>query len=122
MRKRFLLVVSSVLFTISPAFADDDLRCPKTGKIVHEGDSQYEVEAKCGAPSAKAPFLLTSRNRRGVETTVQGEDWTYDFGPNAFIQKLRFEGSALVRITRGDYGVKSPNQKKVPVDGVKSPS
>lgn len=95
-------------------YADGDFRCPKSGKIVHEGDSQYEVESKCGPASSKSPVAVTIQGTHRAETAVQVEVWTYDFGPNAFTQNLRFEGDRLVKVTRGDYGTRPAHEKLRP--------
>jgi hypothetical protein len=43
-----------------------------------------------------------------VQDTVQVpvEEWTYDFGPNQFIEYVTFEQGRLVHIRSGAYGHK----------------
>ena len=110
-----------MLFAISSAVADD-FRCPSSGKIVKEGDSQDEVTAKCGRPTSRSlPSMVTTKvnPRKSVSTTV--EKWTYDFGSNYFVQVLTFEGTTLKQIEHGDHGTgsssKSSSSRPNPASG-----
>jgi hypothetical protein len=84
------------------------------GKIINEGISQAEVAAKCGTPaqvdhsseyhggavvSGGQPNLIA-----GSSTEVQIEIWTYNFGPNKLMQRIRFEDGRVVRIESMGYG------------------
>lgn len=70
-------------------------------RLISIGDSKGEVEARCGKPAWKE-----GRSPKKME------EWTYDFGPQAFIQVLTFKGEKLAGIRSGGYG-SSPN---TPVD------
>lgn len=61
------------------------------GRLVSEGDSKAEVEAKCGEPASK-------------ETRSKGEEWVYDFGPRSLVRILTFRGGRLIGTETGGYG------------------
>lgn len=71
----------------------DTLRCGS--QLISAGDRQFEVQQKCGEPSARNLIgYLHSPNRR---EEVSIEEWIY--GPtNGMYQYLRFEGGRLVAI------------------------
>ncbi|WP_170920445.1 DUF2845 domain-containing protein [Desulfacinum hydrothermale] len=78
------------------------LRC--SGRLVRIGDSKVDVLAKCGPPLYEQ-FVgeRKIRTRFGHDKLIL-EDWIYNFGPTDFIHILRFEGSRLVEILRGERG------------------
>jgi hypothetical protein len=97
------------------------MRCQN--KIVDPGDTAYEVKALCGPPDDiqqrteerrvvravdRPCFSQTGRCAAMEEVTVNVvvDVWTYDFGPQRFIQYLIFEGGRLRHIYSGDYGYK----------------
>jgi len=84
-------------------------------KLVHEGDSRYDVRSKCGEPADietrsilrqpivwfhGRPFLAAPGSL--VEVTV--EIWTYNFGPHKLMRRLRFDDGELVDIETLGYG------------------
>ena len=101
----------------------NSLRC--SNKLVLVGDSMYEVKTKCGDPDyaihrteirtvtheGSEPCESPQQHVRcskSVETSIEViiDEWTYDFGANRFIEKLRFENGNLAGIADGDYGSK----------------
>ena len=94
------------VLSFAPGLAyGDGFRCPESGRIVHEGDTIGEVLTNCGEPDFRSQSSFILRRINYFESTaVPVEDWTYDFGPNRFIQLLRFEGGILRRIEHGSYG------------------
>lgn len=103
----------------------NSLRCGN--KLVLVGDTMYQVKTKCGDPDdaihrtemrtvtheESEPCENSQQHVRctkSVETSIEViiDEWTYDFGTNRFIEKLRFENGSLASITDGDYGSK-PN-------------
>jgi Protein of unknown function (DUF2845) len=71
----------------------DTLRCGS--QLISSGDREFEVQQKCGDPTARNLVgYLRSPNRR---EEVPIEEWIY--GPtNGMYQYLRFEGGRLVGI------------------------
>jgi hypothetical protein len=122
-------LVAGVLLLAGGRADADSMRCGN--RLVSSGDSLYEVAQTCGAPDAREHRVEhhTVRYRvpaacpvgsgaptppRGgchviVEKTVPVviDEWTYDFGKNRFIQRVRFEQGQLVRVASGGYGYKS---------------
>ena len=105
------------------AHADETLRCGM--RLVHAGDTGYDVKSLCGVPdwvdqhveirSVSRPGVVLCRTGKGygrcpafVQDTIQVpvEVWTYDFGPLRLIQYLTFEGGRLVNVQSGNYGHK----------------
>lgn len=93
------------IFLIPSSALADSFRCPSSGRLIHEGETQGEILSKCGEPDfvTQASSLFLKINR--FETReVAVEEWTYDFGPNRFLQILRFEGGRLKEFEHGGYG------------------
>jgi len=97
------------------------MRCDN--KLVRPGDSAYDVKALCGPPDDVQARTEKRRIRHAVqrpcpsapgqctvivdeEVEVQIEAWTYDFGPQRFVQYLTFEAGKLVQVKSGGYGHK----------------
>jgi hypothetical protein len=97
-----------------PAHADDTMRCGT--HLVSEGDGKDKVRTLCGEPTSISfegyvggPvyyegryydywYPVTGWTARPVEV------WTYNFGPNKFLRKLRFVGDELAEIRTHGYG------------------
>jgi hypothetical protein len=98
------------------------LRCEN--KLVQTGDSTYDVKSLCGPPDDVQQRTEARRVARAIErpctTDPSGrcafviedvvqvviDEWTYDFGPQRFLQFLTFEGGKLLSIKSGGYGHK----------------
>jgi hypothetical protein len=74
----------------------DGFRCPRTDRLVDEGDSSAEVRSKCGAPTSQETFPGRCRQF--------DERWIYDFGPAYLTRILLFKCGRLVRVELGGYG------------------
>ena len=53
-------------------------------------------------PGMPPPMLPGTGTRSSTETPV--ELWTYNFGPNRLMQRIRFENGVVVRIELVGYG------------------
>ena len=101
----------------------DGLRCGD--KLASNGESLYEVRAKCGDPDDAQHSIETrtvpqkvlvpcANSAKLCETVVLQttqiaiDRWTYDFGSNRFIELAHFEQGNLVRVSTGTYGQKDP--------------
>jgi len=84
-------------------------------RLVHEGDSSYDVRNKCGDPADiqthtiyRQPVVwyygrpVLAAPGSAVEATV--EIWTYNFGPNKLMRRLRFVDGYLEDIDTLGYG------------------
>jgi hypothetical protein len=104
-----LAVAALALLAGLPARADS-IRC--AGGIVSTGDSRLDLLGKCGPPTMREDLteersiqrVEDARTVRARSTAVQVERWTYNFGPNQFVQYVRLESGLVVAVERGSYG------------------
>jgi hypothetical protein len=105
---RPLLTLLLLLPFAAPAWA---LRCG-TG-VVNEGDSTFELLHVCGEPTLReqterriAYDLYDHLQGRYVTAydTVPVEIWTYNFGPQRFVQRITIEDGRIQRIESLGYG------------------
>jgi hypothetical protein len=109
-----LLLALAALGAAAPLRADA-LRCGS--KLVAEGDTRAAVEARCGPPAdvarrtRLAPAVVWRHGRPyhvgegPIDVVV--EEWTYNFGPQRFMRRVRFEDGIVVRIDTLGYGHRS---------------
>ncbi len=77
----------------------------------HEGDSTFDVLARCGPPATRDARLeerAISSADGGQQVTLSRtyavEIWSYDFGPRSFVRHLTFADGKLVKIETGSSG------------------
>ena len=119
-RARFILLftISCLVALAAPsAQAEDTMRCGS--RIVSTGDGKDKVRSLCGEPTDVA--FAGVIGRRAVPGYPNGDSndqwyygpawvempveiWTYNFGPNKLLRKLRFIGDELVEIRTGGHG------------------
>lgn len=76
------------------------------------GDSTSEVLFRCGEPASRELKQVERRLAAadpsglvyGEGATAIIETWTYNFGPRAFLRRLKFVDGRLVKIVTGGYG------------------
>jgi len=101
------------VLTCAPALVmAQSIRCGN--KLVSRGTISAEVVARCGDPaqvehkteyqSVTASTLGRQNLAIGSTIEVQIELWTYNFGPNKLMQRIRFEDGIVVRIESLGYG------------------
>ncbi|QSA98205.1 DUF2845 domain-containing protein [Methylococcus sp. EFPC2] len=90
------------------------LRCDR--ELVLAGDAKIQVLRKCGEPALTEHRVeYRSYRQRGsglqqpgldfeYQVPVNIDEWTYNFGPHRFMQRLIFENGRLVKIEDLDYG------------------
>jgi hypothetical protein len=90
------------------------MRC--TGGLVAVGDSKLDLLGKCGKPTLVEDGLeervakIRDRDRIAAwkaRVTVSIERWTYDFGPNQFVQYVTLDAGRIVAVERGSYGYRA---------------
>lgn len=86
-----------------PGLANAGMRCGS--RIIEKGTSSAEVTSFCGAP---AQVVDGSDRVAGVVPDVQIEFWTYNFGPNQLMQRLRIENGVVVDVQSLGYGFNEP--------------
>ena len=99
------------LLAAGPAAAET-MRCGDD--LIGEGDALARVLRLCGEPvdiqrsvELREPtYWIGGRLVRaaGGWREVPIETWTYNFGPNSFMRRLRFEDGAVVEIETLGYG------------------
>jgi hypothetical protein len=106
-----LIAVAGLLLLAALPAAADSMRCGS--KLVSDGDSIEKVLHLCGEPASKERYWITRQPRYYVgsnEYVFPGEEdvpvdlWTYDFGPNKLMQRLRFVAGELKCIVTLQYG------------------
>jgi len=109
------LAVGVALLVLGPAplaVATDSMRCGS--KIINKGDTSSVVRKLCGEPEEIIRTTIMRRPsyvRAGqviyygdelVETPA--ETWTYNFGPNKLMQRLRIVDGWVESIQTLEYG------------------
>lgn len=82
-------------------------------QLVSDGAPKATVLAKCGEPVSKESRTETTEVKTkdkgsdtSVKTTTQKniEEWTYNFGPNRFLQVVTFENGVLTDVKSTTHG------------------
>ncbi|WP_243372519.1 DUF2845 domain-containing protein [Geotalea sp. SG265] len=103
----FAGMLSLAFFSSAAATESETCRCGNG--IVSIGDAMVEVIAKCGEPTVKTQreekrvLQDKDRNKKSF-SIVTIDEWSYNFGPNAFMYAIRFADGRVERIDSLDYG------------------
>jgi hypothetical protein len=108
-----LLSIAIGLLAANAAQAEDAMRCGT--RLASTGDTKYKVRQICGEPADISVVGATREPRLWYYgyryyyldppwIDVPVEVWTYNFGPNKLMRRLRFEGEELVDIASDGYG------------------
>jgi len=103
----------ALLVTLLPAAAAhaDTLRCGS--KLISEGDTIEKVQQYCGEPSERTRTWIQRQPRfeyGGQEIPFHGTEdvpvdlWTYDFGANKLMRRIRFVAGKVESIETLEYG------------------
>jgi hypothetical protein len=114
-RRRAVRAITAALLgaIVLPALATagDDLRCGS--KLISPGDDMDKLLYYCGEPAQKTRTYIVRRPRFEVgsqEYSFPGEEevpvdvWTYDFGPNKLMRRVRMVAGKIESIDTLDYG------------------
>ncbi len=106
------MILGTILLALALASSDpaaaDSMRCGS--KLMTDGDPQDKVEAYCGQPaSIERHEILRGygyHNNIPIHSSyeVSVELWTYNFGPNKLMYRLRFEDGLLVDVDTLSHG------------------
>jgi len=113
---RFKCLKISLLATIpgmllGSVASADSLRCGS--KVITEGDLIEEVRQYCGDPIETRRTWMTRKPRfeyGGQEIPFEGSEdvpvylWTYDFGPNKLMRRIRFVAGKVDSIETLEHG------------------
>jgi hypothetical protein len=107
-------IMISALFVLSlPAQAETNMRC--RDKVIGPGDSMSSITAKCGDPSsvhrytAPVPRYRNSAGEWVIDRTsssggIEMTEWTYNFGRDKLMMRLRFMDGELQDVKSLGYG------------------
>jgi hypothetical protein len=106
------MILGTILLALALASADpaaaDSMRCGS--KLMTDGDPEDKVEAYCGQPASiqRHEILRGYGYHNGIPVNasyeVSVELWTYNFGPNKLMYRLRFEDGLLVDVDTLSHG------------------
>ena len=111
MKKTTLGMTALAALLAANAASADSMRCGS--KLLSDGDPSDKVMALCGPPAAveRREILRPWGYNRGITVhstyEVSVELWTYNFGPNKLMYRLRFEDGLLVDIDTLSHGYHS---------------
>ena len=85
-------------------------------RVIAVGTSSAELAAACGEPAqvSKSSILVGSgvRGSRGAVTgsaeEIPVEIWTYNFGPDRLMERIRIENGVIVEMASLGYGYNEP--------------
>jgi hypothetical protein len=115
------LLAALVATALAGAARGDSIRCD--GGIVSTGDSKLDLLGKCGEPAlveeqleVRGQFQVSQDGRSGASrlVTVRVERWTYDFGPQRFLQFVTLETGRVRSVGRGSSGYALEPRQKPP--------
>jgi hypothetical protein len=113
-----LIGLATVAATMAMPAHADGMRCG--GRLIRDGDARAEVRAFCGDP---ADVQTRSILRRPVYTVggrrvffgdglieIPVETWTYNFGPNKLMRRVRFIDGIVEEVETLGYGYNDPQR------------
>jgi len=118
MRIPFLIGLAVVGAALTAPAHADGLRCGS--RLIRDGDARAEVRAFCGEPVDVQTRTILRRpvyNLRGrlvysgdglIEIPV--ETWTYNFGPNKLMRRVRFVDGIVDEVETLGYGYNDPQR------------
>ena len=104
-------LVAATAILMSQLASADTLRCGS--KLISEGDPIEKVRQHCGEPTATKRTWITRQPRfeyGGREIPFEGTEdvpvdlWTYDFGPNKLMRRIRFVAGKVESIETLEHG------------------
>jgi Protein of unknown function (DUF2845) len=93
------LVLAVLATGCLPGVASASMRCGS--RLIDTGISSAEVSSFCGAPTQVDRVT-------GTGADVQIEIWTYNFGPDKLMERVRIENAVVVDIQSLGYGFNNP--------------
>jgi len=105
------LTACLALLLLSTVACADAMRCGS--RLIGEGDSIEKVLQYCGEPTEQTRTYIVRRprfERGGQEYSFPGEEevpvdlWTYDFGPDKLMMRVRMIAGKVDSIETLEYG------------------
>ncbi len=108
------VLLALCLLGLLPGFLmAESIRCGS--RIISRGSSSAELAAFCGDPAQvtkSSSYVGAVRGANGVDYGTTGElmveIWTYNFGPNQLMERVRIENGIVVQIDSLGYGYNEP--------------
>jgi Protein of unknown function (DUF2845) len=107
--------VLGLLLTPSLLFAES-IRCGS--QLIEKGSTGADLLEYCGKPAQVTKngtvhgLVGNTHTAGGITSQATGdfevETWTYDFGPNQLMERVRIENGIVVQIDSLGYGHNSP--------------
>jgi hypothetical protein len=104
-----LLIAPSLLFA-------ESIRCGS--QLIEKGSTSADLLEYCGKPAQVKSngtvngLVGNTHTPAGITSQATGdfevETWTYDFGPNQLMERVRIENGIVVQIQSLGYGHNSP--------------
>jgi hypothetical protein len=119
-----LLAVSATLLLFPMSARADAVEC--NGQWALVGDSEVDLLGKCGEPSLREvrteekqgiTYDKTAQAGEAKKVTEVIERWTYNFGPQRFVQYVTLAGGRVRSIQSGGYGYVSAQADGKPTAG-----
>jgi hypothetical protein len=106
-----LLTSALLAMGFLPGLASAAMTCGN--RIIDRGTSSAEVTSFCGPPTQvdrtaayRRGAVTANRDNEptGIGADVQIEFWTYNFGPNQLMERVRIEDGVVVEVQSLGYG------------------
>jgi len=107
--------ILGLLFTPSLLFAES-IRCGS--QVIEKGSTSADLREYCGEPTQVTRngtvhgLVGNTHSASGITSQATGdievETWTYDFGPNQLMERVRIENGIVVQIDSLGYGHNQP--------------
>ena len=115
------LLAALLAIALAGSARGDSVNCDRG--IVSTGDSKLDLLAKCGEPALmearleeRSHYQVSQDGRSGAghSVTVKVERWTYNFGPQRFLQFVTLETGRVISVERGSYGYTVEQRRRPP--------
>lgn len=119
MRVSLYIALAAVAAALAaPAAAGDGMRCGS--RLIRSGDARSEVRAYCGEPDDVQTRTILRRPVFDVQgrrvffgdglIEIPVETWTYNFGPNKLMRRVRFVDGLVDEVETLGYGYNDPRR------------
>ena len=118
MRISLLIGLSVVTAALAAPAHADGMRCG--GRLIRDGDARAEVRTFCGEPADVQTRTILRRPVYNVSgrivyygdglVEIPVETWTYNFGPNKLMRRVRFIDGIVDDVETLGYGYNDPQR------------
>ena len=118
MRIPFLIGLTVLAATLAAPAHADGMRCG--GRLIRDGDPRAQVRSFCGEPADVQTRTILRRPQYDYRgrllyygdglTEIPVETWTYNFGPNKLMRRVRFVDGVVDEVETLGYGYNDPQR------------